>query len=195
MPVRLRAAMLRTFCVWALAAGATGCVNTAGPPGRGHVVLGTDAAAVLNGLEREMAASLANGHAYSLTQIEGMTAAHGRGAEGDDAAALWDAEIQRHYRSRRFAMARALRAEVETYDDATLAHIVAEARDERLRQAHGFFNSQTYRRAAIDSLCAAMASTPRAWARLYPRRAPFSFPRFGIDEARIMGWCAARDRP
>ena len=146
---------------------------------------------------------MVNGPGYTLTQLEGMIAAGARGAEGDDAAALWDREIKRHYRSDRRALSIAL--EDEVWDrHSQIGHIIAEMPapdganagsgdfpEGRWRQAISFFNSRAYRRAHDRAICASLRSTPRAWSSHYPRRAPFTFERFGIDAARNRTLCAS----
>jgi hypothetical protein len=201
---RLRAALIRMACLTALATMAAGCAGTDRPAGarggayRGHVE------AVLGRLRAEMAASLVSGPSRSLTQLEGMLGAHAMGEEGADAAALWDREIRRHYRSHSRALSAALEDEVRDRRSA-IGHAIAQmpmpdpARsgdfaDERSRRAISFFNSRAYRRAHIRAICASLASTPRAWAALHPRRAPLSLQRFGIDEPRIRRWCDAGNR-
>lgn len=186
---RLPTITLHLLRVSALAAVLTACVHTAVPGGHGDHVRRSDVAAVVGQLRREMEATMVNGRSYSLTELEQMIAAHEL-EDGDDAVAVWDAELHRHYRARRRAMRTALRAEVETYDRARIAAIIA-ARDERSRLT--FLNSETNRRANLDALCDSLDSTPRAWARLYPGRARFTFRRFGIDTQAIRLRCAERD--
>lgn len=195
-PGRRRLALL-AFC--ALATLAAACVDTRRFV-RPHPAA-VEAAVLV--LERQMVESL-SGRSYSLTELEGLMAAHALGEEGADAARLWDAEIRRQYRARRLTMQETLEAEVRQYDRARIAVILGRRRsllpdaprgapDERWRTAVSFLNTQTYRRGKMDALCAAMDSTPPAWRVRYPERAPFTFERFGIDAAGIATWCAARD--
>ncbi len=202
---RLYAALIRILFLAALGAIAVGCAGMDGPV-RQRVAYEAHVAAVLNRLRSEMEASLVSGPARSITLIEGMLAAYAMEEEGADAAALWDKEIQRHYRSHSRALSVALEDEVRDRHSA-IGHAIVEmpmpdasiARwddfpDERSRLAISFFNSRAYRRAHIRAICASLASTPRAWSARYPERAPFSLQRFGIDEPRIRTWCDARNR-
>lgn len=203
---RLRAAFIRLLCLAALATIPAGCAGVDRPVGQRRLAYEAHVAAVLDRLRAEMAASLVNGPARSLTQLEGMIAAYAMGEEGADAAALWDEEIQRHYRAHGRAMAVALEDEARDRYSA-IGHAIAgmpmpdasvarpgDFPDERSRQATSFFNSRAYRRAHLRAICAALASTPRAWSARYPERAPLSLQRFGIDEPSIRSWCDAGNR-
>lgn len=193
---------LLTLC--ALATLAAACADAPRPASAG---LHTDAvqAAILV-LERQMDESLEAGPPRSLTELDGLRAAMALGAEGTEAARLWDAEIRRHYRGRRWTMQLALESEVRRYEPARIEVILGRRRsllpdapggapDEQWRTAVSFFNTQAYRRGKTAALCSAMDSTPSAWRARYPDRAPFTFERFGIDAARIATWCESRDLP
>jgi hypothetical protein len=193
--------LVARLALFALAALPVACASVGGPA----PVPPVDLEAALIVLEREMEASLANGPGQSLTELEGLIAAYATGAEGGDAASLWRAEIRRQYRFRRRTMRVDLDEEVQGYDRARIGVILGRRSsllpdalpgppDARWRMAVSFHNTRAYRLASMDALCASMRSTPRAWAARYPRRAPFTFQRFGIDAPRIAGICAARDR-
>jgi hypothetical protein len=197
---RLRRPASLAFC--ALAALAAACVGTPRPSPPHPATV----AAAVRVLEREMDESLARGPGYSLTELEGLIAAHALGEEGAAAAELWVAEIRDQYRARRRRMQVALEAEVGQYDRARIEVILGRRRsllpdsprgapDAHWRAAVSFLNTQAHRRGKMDALCAAMDSTPSAWRERHPERAPFTFERFGIDAARIASWCATRDLP
>jgi hypothetical protein len=159
-------------------------------------------AAILERATRELESQMADGPDYRLTELRGMDAANKLGSEGKDASILWEQEINRHYRERKAITLRDISQEIASYDAAYLASILAvyvpgavnsnwnESDPAKPLLKWGIRYTQAYGRAHDAADCRSLETTPLAWHRLYPDRAPFTFERFGIDEPLIRRWCS-----
>lgn len=198
---RRASTLLSRLCLAALATMPAACTSIAHDGHRHAVASESRIAAALALWRPQVEQGLANGPGYGLTELEGLNAAIARGVEGRDAAALWDDEIKRHFRNRRKPMLDGLRAELRVIGPERVEQIIqaytprtagdaAQARAaEQARAQYSTWNTFTYRWLRSEATCASLSSTPEAWRRLYPDRAPFTFERFGIDEPRLAEWC------
>ena len=202
---RRRLPAVRQALLAALIGVAAGCATGENPSRRPGAATDDGVSTALRLWRSQAESSLAEGPGYTLTQLDGMIAAANLGGEGEDAAAVWDEEVKRHFRSRRSFIFDGLRTELASYPAERIARIVAAfappegtgaaADSAAERTALSFLNSRTYRGAHIAAICDSLDSTATAWRVRYPDRAPFTFERFRIDEPRLRSWCPAATAP
>jgi hypothetical protein len=151
--------------------------------------------------------ALAQGPAYGLSELQWMDRANRLGEEGKIASALFDDERKRHFRKRRGRILADLRTELGRMPDANLDDLLAVTRPHEAGDAELHLNNphmknwslywmEALHAALRATSCAAMATTPRAWARLYPDREPFAFERFKGSRAWLRySYCPKQRRP
>ena len=195
--------LLRPTSVAVLALLLSSCVNTTSRFVVRYSTKEAKIAAILEQAGRELESQMADGPPYRLTELRGMDAANKLGSEGKDASALWEREINRHYRERKSATLRYLREEISSYGakyiDSILGAYVPNALNRHWKGSKepdqlakwGWNLTDAYRTAHDSADCQSLASTPEAWHQLYPDREPFTFRRFGIDEPLVRTWCPA----
>jgi len=195
--------LLSLTAVAGLALLLCGCATMSQSQSAGRALHKAKVAALVSVLALRYQQDLDDGHAYSLTELQGLDAAFKLGPEGHDAATLWEQEIERHYQNSRLTILEWLRREVSHLDEKLLDTYLEELlpASNREKSDKSGENSNTssvlFRmksRARVDAQCRSLKSTPIQWTTLYPDRRPFSFERFGINHALLKRGCTRSAR-